>query len=250
MEPRVKLRDTYDDTFEANPPFSSKEWDKTWRYLQTWSKAELKRPNHRYWRECFRRYLQTARWVGNRPSEVLARLRWADVQFQEGRTISQKDGEIELLALVTIRKARGTKNKRDRTVPSHAGPFLKKWLEYIRNYRMENGLKQIEPSDLVFGNPTTGKPYPYTQWSKTWDTIRSELGLKHLNLYSTRSTFVTDLLEKGVDVYLVSRLANHSVEILQKHYDRQDLVRRAEEATPRVYGSRSPEKKPVAALEH
>lgn len=249
VEPRVKLRDTYDETFDANPPFSAKEWDKTWRYLQAWSRAPLKRPNHQYWRTCFRRYLQTARWVGNRPSELVARLRWADVQFQEGRTVSKSDGTVELLALVTVRKARGTKNKRDRTVPSHAGPFLKKWLEYVKQYRKDNGLRPLEPTDLVFGNPATGKPYPYTQWSKTWDSVRTELGLTHLNLYSTRSTYVTDLLEQGVDVYLVARLANHSVDVLQKHYDRQNLVKRAAEATPRNYGAKSTQGQPVAALD-
>lgn len=249
VEPRVKLRDTYDDTFEANPPFSSKEWEKTWRHLRTWSEEPLKRASHRYWRQCFRRYLQTARWVGNRPSELVARLRWSEVQFQEGRTVSKKTGEKELLALVTVRKAPGTKNKRDRTVPSLAGRYLKAWLEFVQAYRKENGFRPLEPTDLVFGNPATSKPYPYTQWSKTWDVLRAELGLTHLNLYSTRSTFVTDLLEKGVDVYLVARLANHTLEVLQKHYDRQDLVRRASEATPRTYGAREVEKRPVNALE-
>lgn len=249
VEPRVKLRDTYDDTFEANPPFSSKEWEKTWRHLRTWSEEPLKRASHRYWRQCFRRYLQTARWVGNRPSELVARLRWSEVQFQEGRTVSTKTGEKELLALVTVRKAPGTKNKRDRTVPSLAGRYLKAWLEFAQAYRKENGFRPLEPTDLVFGNPSTGKPYPYAQWSRTWHLVRTELGLTHLNLYSTRSTFVTDLLEKGVDVYLVARLANHTVDVLQKHYDRQDLVRRASEATPRTYGARETERRPVNALE-
>jgi integrase len=151
--------------------------------------------------------------------------------------------------LVTVRKAPGTKNKRDRTVPSLAGRYLKAWLEYVRAYRKENGFRPLEPSDLVFGNPATGQPYPYSQWSKTWDLVRNELELTHLNLYSTRSTFVTDLLEKGVDVYLVARLANHSVEVLQKHYDRQILVKRAAEATPRYYGPKSTQGQPVAALE-
>lgn len=249
VEPRVKLRDTYDDTFEANPPFSPQEWDKTWRYLRTWSEEPLKRASHRYWRQCFRRYLQTARWVGNRPSELVGRLRWSEVQFQEGRTVSKETGETELLALVTVRKAPGTKNKRDRTVPSLSGRYLKAWLEYVRSYRKKNGFRPLEPTDLVFGNPATGQPYPYSQWSKTWDVLRTELGLTHLNLYSTRSTFVTDLLEKGVDVYLVARLANHSVEVLQKHYDRQDLVKRASEATPRTYGQREVKVEPVPALE-
>jgi hypothetical protein len=75
------------------------------------------------------------------------------------------------------------------------------------------------------------------------------LGLSHLNLYSTSSTFITSLLEEGTDVYLVARLANHSVEILQRHYDRMSLVKRASEATPRTYGATEEKVKVVSALD-
>lgn len=249
IDPEVKRKGVfYEESFEANPPFAPKEWEKTWRFLVDWSKADLKQETHRYWRMCFRRYLQTARWVGNRPSEVIQRLRWADVDFTEGKTISQSDDRKELLALVTIRKAIGTKNKRDRVVPSHAGPYLKEWLDFVRSWREKNGLRPLQPTDLVFGNPRTQKPYPYSQFSKTWGQIRKELGIDHLSLYSTRSTFITSLLEEGTDVYLVARLANHSVEVLQKHYDRMSLVKRAAEATPRTYGKRE-EASVISALE-
>ena len=139
------------------------------------------------------------------------------------------------------RKAKGTKNKVDRTVPSHAGEQLQQWLEFVRDYRHRNGYRPLIPSDLVFGNPATNKPYPYSMWSKCWDNLRKELGLERLNLYSTRSTYITSQLEQGVDVYLVARLANHSVEILQRHYDRMNLAKRAEEATPRRYGKHEEE---------
>jgi CRISPR-associated endonuclease/helicase Cas3 len=42
---------------------------------------------------------------------------------------------------------------------------------------------------------------------------------------------------------------NHSVDVLQKHYDRMSLVRRAAEATPRNYGKREDGAKVVSALE-
>jgi integrase len=193
--------------------------------------------------------LQTARWVGNRPSEVIQRLRWADIDFTEGRVISKGDDRKELLALITIRKMAGTKNRRDRVVPSHAGPYLKEWLAYCKEWREQNGMRPLQPTDLVFGNPRTQKPYPYTQFSKCWSDIREELGLTHLNLYSTRSTFITRLLEEGTDVYLVARLANHSVEVLQKHYDRMSLAKRATEATPRQYGKREDTSTVVSALD-
>jgi len=249
--PVVKRRgDFYEDGFDANPPFTPKEWEKTWRYLVEWSKADLKQESHRYWRMCFRRYLQTARWVGNRPSEVIQRLRWADIDFTEGKVISKSEDRKELLALVTIRKMAGTKNKRDRVVPTHAGPYLKDWLEFVREWRQRNAMRPLQPTDLVFGNPRTQKPYPYSQFSKCWSDIREELELTHLNLYSTRSTFITSLLEEGTDVYLVARLANHSVEILQRHYDRMSLVKRASEATARTYGKREESGKVVTALDY
>ena len=86
-------------------------------------------------------------------------------------------------------------------------------------------------------------------WSKYWDNIRKELGLEHLNLYSsTRSTYFTSQLEQGVDVYLVAPLANYSVEILQRRYDRMNLAKRTKEATPRRYGKRE-EDEVVSALD-
>jgi len=248
IDPVIKRTEVMEETFEANPPFSSAEWERTWRFLAQWSQRPTNKQSVAYWRMCFRRYLISARWIGNRPSELVARLRWEDVQFKPGQVISEETGDLELLALVTIRKAKRTKNKVDRTVPSHAGPQLQQWLEYVKDYRARNGLRPLEPTDLVFGNPATNKPYPYSMWSKCWDNIRKELGLEHLNLYSTRSTYITGQLEQGVDVYLVARLANHSVEILQRHYDRMNLAKRATDATPRRYGKRE-EDEVVSALD-
>ena len=48
-------------------------------------------------------------------------------------------------------------------------------------------------------------------------------------LYSLRSTFIEDCVTDGLDIYLVARLCGNSVEIIQKHYDRHDVLKRAEE---------------------
>ena len=49
--------------------------------------------------------------------------------------------------------------------------------------------------------------------------------------YSMRSTFIENQLANGVDVYLVARACGHDISVLQRHYDRMDIQRRARELT-------------------
>ena len=57
-------------------------------------------------------------------------------------------------------------------------------------------------------------------------------------IYSMRSTFVEAGLLKGMDVFLLSRICGHSVDMLQRHYERIDLKERGEEITKIIYGSK------------
>ena len=82
--------------------------------------------------------------------------------------------------------------------------------------------------------------------SKTWDDLREALGSKlspvrsdqKYTLYSLRSSYITNQIEEGKDVYLIKQLTGHSLEILNRHYDRSQIKSRRAEATARTYGKR------------
>ncbi len=54
-------------------------------------------------------------------------------------------------------------------------------------------------------------------------------------LYSLRSSYITNQINEGKDLYLIKKLTGHSLEVLNKHYDRREVRRRRDEATARNY---------------
>ena len=65
--------------------------------------------------------------------------------------------------------------------------------------------------------------------------IRSD---QKYTLYSLRSSYITNQIEEGKDVYLVKQLTGHSLEVLNRHYDRSQIKMRRAEATARTYGNK------------
>ena len=92
----------------------------------------------------------------------------------------------------------------------------------------------------MFVNPSTGKPYSYTQFTKTWATIRSLLEdfSQDFTLYSTRSSYVTNQLEEGVPSDYVTKLTGHAYEVMNRHYERMQMQNLIPEVTKRTYGRR------------
>ena len=64
-------------------------------------------------------------------------------------------------------------------------------------------------------------------------------------LYSLRSSYITNQIEEGKDVYLVKQLTGHSLEILVRHYDRSNIKKRSAEATARTYAKKKQDDKTV-----
>ena len=82
-----------------------------------------------------------------------------------------------------------------------------------------------------------------------WHDIRSALhnqiegnrfSERPYTLYSLRSTFIEDCIADGLDVYLVARLCGNTVAVIQKHYDRHDVLKRAEEVQSLPFGKTKP----------
>ena len=84
-------------------------------------------------------------------------------------------------------------------------------------------------------------PYSYTMYSSRWQGIRDEFSKDfsdHYTLYSTRSSFVTNLLEEGVSRDDVCKLSGHNYQVMTRHYDRMKMRNRIPEVTKRNYGRR------------
>ncbi len=60
----------------------------------------------------------------------------------------------------------------------------------------------------------------------------------HFTLYSTRSSYVTNILEKGVNLDDVCKLTGHSYDVMTRHYDRMKMRNRIPEVTKRMYGKK------------
>ena len=78
-------------------------------------------------------------------------------------------------------------------------------------------------------------------FSKAWSELKLKIGDKfedHYTLYSTRSSFVTNLLEEGVSADDVCKLTGHSYSIMRRHYDRMKMRNRIPEVTKRQYGKK------------
>lgn len=134
----------------------------------------------------FRRFMLVALHTGCRRNEVLG-LNWSDVDLPRRQIVVR--GEI------------GKMGKR-RTIP-------------INNTLHEVFVKwPRERVGLLFpGYKSDSVSQKFRRWAHT-------LGLpKGISLHSLRATFACHLIEKGVDIYTVSRLLGHSsVKVTEKHY--------------------------------
>lgn len=254
------------DQLDANPPIPLKpDWEHVYSDLEKWAEAGEGHPNPRvhYWRQMFRHFVLISYNAGTRPSELLGKiekrrrtdkdgndfiteeivcgLRWEDIEtyWADHSTESGKTFKF-LEATIHIRK---TKTGEPREVPCNAGTYFKRWREYCDKFRREQGLRPLTSKDYVFFQPYNDRPYAYTHVSNAWSDMRDRLGDKlspirsdqKYTLYSLRSSYITNQIEEGKDVYLIKQLTGHSLEILSRHYDRSQIKSRRAEATARTY---------------
>ena len=57
------------------------------------------------------------------------------------------------------------------------------------------------------------------------DTLKDQLSPVRSNqkytIYSLRSSYITNQIEEGKDIYLIKKITGHSLELLHRHYDVQ-----------------------------
>ena len=255
------------DQLDANPPIPLEpDWRSIHLHLKQWASDGLKHPNPRvsYWRECFRHFVLVSYQAGTRPLELLGEvekvrkiaadgsasvekkirsgLRWEDVEIDMATHVNDVSGKEFQKSVATL-YVRESKTGVPREVPCNAGDFLIRWRKYCDNYRKEQGLRPLNKSDYVFFNPYTDQPYSYTHFYRTWDEMRERLkdelspvrSNQKYTIYSLRSSYITNQIEEGKDIYLIKKITGHSLELLHRHYDRSDVRKRSAEAVQRTY---------------
>jgi hypothetical protein len=217
---------------QSNPPFSPEDYRTMYLWLEQWSQKGRRqefeergtRTLNPYWRMCFRHYFLIACNTGCRPSELIERLRWSDVEIEElspGRIIS----------IILIRKSK-TGNKRE--IVSNAGKYFLRWKQWIDEYRKEHEFRPIEKEDLVFCNPKTDERYTVTLYSRYFRKMRDELRLdKNYTLYSSRSYFVNEGIRQGRDPFDLATMTGHNLETARRHYVRSQIRHKKDELTKR-----------------
>jgi integrase len=275
LKPTFEVIKQRKDDFDANPPIPlDPDWGHIHRYMKQWSeiplKEETKTANWRrthYWRMCFRTLVLVLYNTGARPSELVGKeekireaqkdgsyiikriikggLRWEDIEIEDSLNLNSATGK-EIPVLISNIYIRYSKTGEPRDVPCTCATFFARWRKTCNEYRQATGLRKLTKKDYVFFNPHTDKPYPYSQFSKAWDDLRTNLSLvlspvrsdNKYTLYSLRSSYITNQIDEGKDIYLIKKITGHSLEMLQRHYDRSDVRKRKAEATQRTIGKK------------
>ena len=141
---------------------------------------------------------------------------------------------------------------------------MKGWLEFQSSYMRKNYPRfKLTDEHLVFGKPEEllEKTFDHNYLLQVWrqqiflplkgeDLLEmNSFSERDYTLYSLRSTFIEQCITDGLDIYLVARLCGNSVEIIQKHYDRHDVLKRAEEVQHIERGTKpKPQLEPIDVL--
>ena len=182
-------------------------------------------PAQQYFRHLMLTLLQVLCDSGMRPQEAVNLLEWRDLKLlPKGKT---RD-EVAWSGACSL-KIRNPTGKGSRTTVCDAGNYLKLWRLYVIGWRKQVGHRQLQPNDLIFGNPMTDQPYTYSFFGNYFRSVLKNLQLDGLGytIRSSRSFCVTRLLALGHPPYLVSKNLGHSQEVMQKNYEQlseDDLI--------------------------
>ncbi len=148
-----------------------------------------------------------------RDAALIAILRGAGVRRSELVKLDLKDFH-QITGEVFVRQSKRGKSRRV-YVPKEAIPWIQKWLS----------LRGDEPGPLFCrirrgGHLQLGPLHPDAVW-RMLQKRASEAGLSAFSPHDFRRTFCSDLLEAGVDIVTVQKLAGHASPVTTAQYDRR-----------------------------
>ena len=247
--PKIRITD---EMLDANPSITHNDYNIINNHLRG-KFQDVPTTKGIYTRRMFYTFIHILKNSGCRPSELLA-IRLKDITITNPKrwSESKQEWEDDLKVSLFIRKSK-TGKKREVLCRSNAGQHIYDFLKFQANYIRNFFSFPITPDTEVFKKPEEAfnKGYSYRYLNDLWasEVMTPLCGQLEMNrfsertytIYSLRSTFIENCVEAGLDVYLVAKLCGNSVAIIQKFYDRHDVLKRASEVQAINYGK---EKRP------
>ena len=233
LTPKVKI---LDEDLDANPAISQRDYDVINLFIRGEWKDRCRYRTQTYFKRYFHTYVHLLWNSGCRPGEML-KVRMKDITITNKPRFSESKGEMvdDYKLTIFVRRSK-TGKQRNVLLTSNAADNLISFLKFQKEYI------QPKPDSLLFGKPAHSleRPFSYNYIEGVWVDIVKELSRKgylegnkfsdrSYTLYSLRSSWIENQITKGLDVYLIAKLAGNSVTIVQKYYDRHDVLKRAEE---------------------
>ena len=125
-----------------------------------------------------------------------------------------------------------SKNKGKHSCSYVMNSQMKKELAEYLKYLQEKWGENLDPETYLFTSQKLNKPYNRVSISRLFSSIYSKFGIKGAS-HLGRHLFVSKLVNAGVNICIVQRLANHSqISTTQKYfnYNEQMLVNAVENA--------------------
>jgi integrase len=136
-------------------------------------------------------------------------LRFGEAAGLRWGAVSEDCSSIWVGEIMTRGVRRPTKTNRDRTVPLTKG---------LGSLLLSRRPSHCAPDNLVFPSPEGGDIDSANFRHRAWLRMVKELGIPYRKPYTTRSTFISLALAKGVNPVTLSAITGHDVQTMFKHY--------------------------------
>jgi integrase len=188
--------------------FTESEWKTIYTFLRTNDWLKHKNPKTEELRKFIRDYALVIINCGTRPLET-TKLKWDNVDIEKN-----PDKEPSKLSVRLKLGKHQTKTKKSRVVIGRRGDVFNR----INSYS-----KFTKPTDFVFCDNDTGKPIQRDRYYNNWKYLIKKIGFDKVrrdnSFYPLRHSYCTWRLQRGVDVFDLSKNMGTSIQMIQKHYE-------------------------------
>lgn len=200
---RAMWRDAMAEDLVSKNPFALLKWPRTARLRPDPFTLEERDRILEYWREhdpFYYPYIFTQFHTGMRPSEAAA-LIWADIDLNAG--------SIAITRSRNLGTDDATKTENSYRILKPVRPEVMRLLAVLPSRDL--GLKYVFVNK--FARPMTKK------WAEhNWAEPLKKLEIRHRKFYSTRHTFITEMVKAGENIAAIAQYCGTSITMIQRDY--------------------------------